>query len=1433
MIGSHNYRGQIGDQTVDTSKTKDYGININATTLGTNSFNQGAFSSVTGAYSIISGKYNGSGFSDYGAQNFGATITGALNSIESATSSSIYSGIANSIVGTANRTSNSNGSLIFGAGNEIKNSITDISAPTSGGDSAKALQDSLMKAVLQSKSGGATLVIGGGNVADYTQKTQILGVNNTVTGTESNISDYNMIDGFGNTITGASHLYTIGTNNKITNTKNTILAGDDYTNVSGLTDSVIIGNNRVSGKDDKAEFAYFSNQKNIVSIGNKNVLDSTDGSISIGNNNFMWRSGGQPEKYGYDTGNVAIGNNTYINSYVNQGDSIVIGKNATAMNMGGSLEKAFAFGTPEGKDYSGSIAIGQNSYARSGSTMIGIHNYQGNLGDLDIDFTKGKNEGSSGIANYQESIDATTIGNNSYNNGVFSTVVGSYTAVSGLYHNQKWGEKPYGVQNFGAAVLGSLNSVEGLTSTEHNTAGMADSILGSANRTKNANGTIMVGAGNVVEDSINDFDASEIKTKNGIASPNALSEAMRTSIKNANGGGAAAIVGNGNEVKQSTNVSVLGSKNKLTKTKSAQVLGDNREVTDTEGAVIIGSASGTTPMTTDKKNVTILGYNANATVEGGVALGAGSVASLDSGKVLNIVGYDPAKVDHSTDITGTWKSTAAAVSVGDASKNITRQITNVAAGKELTDAVNVAQLKAAQTHFYSVNSTDETAGNYNNDGAKGKNSLAAGVGALAKGDNSVAIGTNAKAQNDALAVGESASAGNNGIAIGMRANAGYGQNMALGYYASVANGVTNSTALGYGSQVTKRDILKSDGNDGVVSVGRSVGQSGEKGMTRRIINVKAGVNDTDAVNVSQLKQRAQAATTEVVAGTNIVSVTPNDKTADGHTIYTVNAKGTTVSGDDNFNITPKTDGVTNVTDYAISLNNTITIGSGTGTHPITINGTDGVISGLTNTTWDKNANYSTSTKAATEAQLQKAMNDAQKAAEANDTDTHVRAGTYYAVTTFKDAAGKDTQGVALDVVDKTDTPVGKVTITDVAKASDVGDVSKLSKEVQNAEGSTTVVEAINNVNTKVDNVDKKVGDLQYGEEGQTNVVTNGDSVTKAIGDLDKAIGKAATEAGKHTSVSTTDSNLSVKNIAKEGEAANYQISLNKNLNVDSVTAAKKIATKDLEATGSATIGKVTINADNKGTIGGLTNKIWDAKNITSGQAATEDQLQAATKNAVNYDGDGSKTVTLREDTTIKNVANTTIEEGSKNAVNAGTVYKETRVEKDGIFIRQANTAGENLTALDHQVAANTESIYNINNRVSDLDNRVNKVGAGAAALAALHPLDFDPDDKWDFAVGYGNYRNANSVAFGAFYRPNEDTMFSLGTNFGNGENMFNAGLSFKIGQGGSGITTSKTAMARKIESLEDTVDKQDKKIAELEALVKEQGEMIRQYVGKK
>ena len=133
--------------------------------------------------------------------------------------------------------------------------------------------------------------------------------------------------------------------------------------------------------------------------------------------------------------------------------------------------------------------------------------------------------------------------------------------------------------------------------------------------------------------------------------------------------------------------------------------------------------------------------------------------------------------------------------------------------------------------------------------------------------------------------------------------------------------------------------------------------------------------------------------------------------------------------------------------------------------------------------------------------------------------------------------------------------------------------------------------------------------------------------------------------------------------------------------------------------------------------------------------------------------------------------------------------------------------------------ASSQDIKNVTNKVGELGTRVNRVGAGAAALAALHPLDFDPDDKWDVAAGYGNYKDAHAVAVGAFYRPNEDTMFSVGGSFGGGENMVNAGVSVKLGQGNH-VSTSKVAMAKEIVDLKDAVTR-------LEA----QNEQFRQIIG--
>ncbi len=248
--------------------------------------------------------------------------------------------------------------------------------------------------------------------------------------------------------------------------------------------------------------------------------------------------------------------------------------------------------------------------------------------------------------------------------------------------------------------------------------------------------------------------------------------------------------------------------------------------------------------------------------------------------------------------------------------------------------------------------------------------------------------------------------------------------------------------------------------------------------------------------------------------------------------------------------------------------------------------------------------------------------------------------------------------------------------------------------------------------------------------------------------------------------------------------------------------------------------------------GGVGTVTDDGSNITVINTETDStkpaNYQVSLKKDINIDSVTADKVTAKEMTTDRLTINkdVSIEKGSKSAVNAGTVYNETRVKQDGKYVKASNTAGENLSVLDNQVASNSSNITNLNGRVNNLDSKVNKVGAGAAALAALHPLDFDPDDKWDFAVGYGNYRDANSVAVGAFYRPDDDTMFSVGTNFGNGENMINAGVNFKFGPKGKsqvrpGSTQEITELRATVARQDDQLKKQDNEIKELKAMVQQ------------
>lgn len=204
-------------------------------------------------------------------------------------------------------------------------------------------------------------------------------------------------------------------------------------------------------------------------------------------------------------------------------------------------------------------------------------------------------------------------------------------------------------------------------------------------------------------------------------------------------------------------------------------------------------------------------------------------------------------------------------------------------------------------------------------------------------------------------------------------------------------------------------------------------------------------------------------------------------------------------------------------------------------------------------------------------------------------------------------------------------------------------------------------------------------------------------------------------------------------------------------------------------------------------------------------------------------------VKLKDDISVKTVNATSVTATDSIGIKDGPSMTTNGIDAAGKKITHVAAGTEATDAVNYgqlkdvesKVDSNSQAITNINSHVNRLDNRINKVGAGAAALAGLHPLDFDPADKWNFAVGYGNYRNANSVAVGAFYRPNGDTMVSVGTNFGNGENMVNAGVSFKLGQGSSYAGVSKAELAEENQKLKANDAAQDQKIQNQEKEIQE------------
>ena len=240
-------------------------------------------------------------------------------------------------------------------------------------------------------------------------------------------------------------------------------------------------------------------------------------------------------------------------------------------------------------------------------------------------------------------------------------------------------------------------------------------------------------------------------------------------------------------------------------------------------------------------------------------------------------------------------------------------------------------------------------------------------------------------------------------------------------------------------------------------------------------------------------------------------------------------------------------------------------------------------------------------------------------------------------------------------------------------------------------------------------------------------------------------------------------------------------------------------------------------AQNKADIGELDNRVTNVESLAKQHTTVEAGNNITVTESTNTDGGKKYTVGMAKDITVDSVKVGDKTYVSKDGLNANnqtiTNVKDGKIEEGS---KDAVNGGQ-LYATNQRVEENASNISLLGNSINKLDNRVDKVGAGAAALAALHPLDFDPEDKWDFAAGYGNYSGASAVALGAYYRPNEDTMFSVGGSFGNGENMVNAGVSLKLGQSNHAPTSKEAAMEKKISSLSQEVEELKAAIADLRA----------------
>ena len=964
-----------------------------------------------------------------------------------------------------------------------------------------------------------------------------------------------------------------------------------------------------------------------------------------------------------------------------------------------------------------------------------------------------------------------------------------------------------GYDGYLASVYGGLNTVASNKADQND--GMANTVVGTLNKTEGANGALVFGAGNSVTHSFGtaptDEDGNSMNEHwsdailgggqkyamgEGPLGHDELRKAMGLAMST--GGGSVVTMGNGNTSDYAVHSQIIGSGNILTGTANTPsinntingygntgrnvermsmmgtgnnmsgstanvVIGDYHHMDGGKNNVILGS------MATEKKTVTktytmkdasgnvilekkykvtenvpikshtanisnavMLGYNTDVEKDGGVAIGADSIASVDKG----VAGYDPAAGDHSNDTTGTWKATAAAVSVGKAatptSAAVTRQITNVAAGTQDTDAVNVAQLKkvqaavgAAKVHYYSAKSTKTGAGsNYDNDGAEAEDSIVLGISSSSKGVNSTVLGNNNKLT---------------GVKNGRNNSIVAGQNLEV---EGAHNAVFGTDYNNYDHKLTK---VFGEQNT-VIGVGNLVGYTAEKDPsdpTKWIYTKNSSGSDQNvAVGVTNTANGGS-----VVVGTSSEAENLGVSFGHGNKVIGSNSGGG---------------------QRGLALGNYLTV-----------KGEEAVAVG---TNASATADWAIAMGKNSKAEKETAM--------AFGYDSHAKVaggvalGSWSVVDTAAGVSGYDpsTKAASTDTSAAWKSTVGAVSVGDASKG--------ITRQITGVAAGAADTDAVNVAQLKK---------VEAAAAAAKTNVTAGDNVTVTHDSTTNTYKVSAKDT--YTTGGTYDAATKKIKFTQNDPSKNYEV------DVSGLVGGGGTGSLTFSGdTGSA----ITKNSGETLQITGGATEVAAANNI--GVVSENGKLNLKLAKNIDLGSDGSiKTGDTKMDN--KGLAIQGGPSVTKGGIDAGS-KKITHVAAGEISATSTDAVnGSQLQVVKNDVQNNTQNIYNMGKKVGELGTRINKVGAGAAALAALHPLDFDPHDKWDIAAGFGNYRNASAAAVGLFYRPNERTMMSLGWTMGDDRNMINAGISVKLGRGDVYTRYSKVEMANQIKDLKEKNDK--------------------------